>query len=102
MTVKLISPAAFSPRESGEGIQRLLYERHWVPAFARTTKDGANASSLVTSDAYHLLPVAAAILCRCRPFSRRRALPRAGALSGRGAAFRRRWPGASLPGPNGG
>jgi hypothetical protein len=33
----VVIPAAFSPRESGEGIQRLLNERHWVPAFAGTT-----------------------------------------------------------------
>jgi hypothetical protein len=33
----IVIPAAFSPREGGEGIQRLLDERHWVPAFAGTT-----------------------------------------------------------------
>src|SRR5450631_691307 len=35
-----VIPAAFSPRESGEGIQRLWDERHWVPAFAGTTELG--------------------------------------------------------------
>jgi hypothetical protein len=26
----VVIPAAFSARESGEGIERRLYERHWV------------------------------------------------------------------------
>src|SRR6266851_4858771 len=33
----IVIPAAFSPRESGEGIQCLFDERRWVPAFAGTT-----------------------------------------------------------------
>jgi hypothetical protein len=37
MHAEFVIPAAFSPRESGEGIQRLLYERRWVPACAGTT-----------------------------------------------------------------
>jgi hypothetical protein len=34
---QFVIPAAFSPRESGEGIQRLYHERHWIPAFAGMT-----------------------------------------------------------------
>jgi hypothetical protein len=34
---QFVIPAAFSPRESEEGIQCLLCERHWVPAFAEAT-----------------------------------------------------------------
>ena len=33
----IVIPAAFSPRESGEGIQCLLDQRRCVPAFAVTT-----------------------------------------------------------------
>ena len=32
-TPHFVIPAAFSPRERGEGIQRLCHERHWVPAW---------------------------------------------------------------------
>ena len=32
-----VIPTAFSPRESGEGIQWLSNARHWVPACAGTT-----------------------------------------------------------------
>src|ERR1700682_1826477 len=42
----IVIPAAFSPRESGEGIQCLLYERHWVPAEAcpRMLESGAGTT----------------------------------------------------------
>jgi hypothetical protein len=33
----VVIPAAFSPRESGEGIQCLCHKRRWVPASAGTT-----------------------------------------------------------------
>jgi hypothetical protein len=33
----IVIPAAFSPRESGEGIKCLLDQRRWVPGFAGTT-----------------------------------------------------------------
>ena len=36
MVFPSVIPAAFSPRESGGGIQR-LYWHFWVPAFAGTT-----------------------------------------------------------------
>jgi hypothetical protein len=45
-----VIPAAFSSRESGEGIQ-CLSERHWVPAFAGTT--GSVAKPLRIAVALH-------------------------------------------------
>ena len=33
----LVVPAAFSPRESGEGTQWRSYQRRWIPAFAGMT-----------------------------------------------------------------
>jgi hypothetical protein len=35
---QIVIPAAFSPRESGEGIQCLFDKRRWVPAFAGRTE----------------------------------------------------------------
>jgi len=48
-----VIPAAFSPRESGEGIQRLLYERHWVPAFAGTTINLPNVYRMYCRPPHH-------------------------------------------------